>query len=1217
MRNMLNRLRLGIVASAIVLASCGGGSGGTSTPAPTAPPTPAGVIASATSPTSVTVTWSASAGAASYTVLRDGSTVGSSTSTSYTDDSVAPSTTYHYAVSAVGSSGLTSAASTTVDATTPAAIPAAPTGLQATALGTSSIALTWTPAAGATGYIISRDGVALTSGATTTSASYTDTGLAAGTTYTYSVQSSNATGTSMASAAASATTTVPATAPGTPGSLSISSVSATSLTLTWSASAPGSNGIGGYYVYRNGASTPVATITSATTYSDTGLSPATAYTYQVAAFDKTTPTPLVSALSNTASATTSSGLPVSPATPTGLSALATTNTSVSLTWTAVGPTQTGPVSYRIFRNGGAVAIGTSSTAAYTDATASQATTYSYTVQAYDSAAHSSSQSAPATLTTPGPTTPAGLTATATSNVAIALTWTAATDTLPNVGYRVYRDNTALPASITTNAYTDTVAQASTHSYTVLAIDGAGYQSAQSATAAATSYGPTTPALSVTGTTANSVSLAWTAVTDAYGLGGYRIYRGTSAGSITTPLPTLTAATTSYTDSGLVAGTYYYKVVAFDTATGAGPYSASSGSVSATVTSASPIVIAPRQVALTLQQTQQYAATIGGTAVGGSITWSVDGIAGGSSAVGTITSGGLYTPPATPGNHAISATSGGNASVTSATVAVTDLGGIYTYHADNARTGQNLQEYALTSASVAPANFGKLFSCAVDGDVYAQPVYVANLAIGGGTHNVVFVVTMHDTVYAFDADAAPSCVTYWSVPYANGTSVTSVPALDASCTDDVHTEYGITGTPVVDPAAKVLYFVTKTKESGQYFQRLHALDLATGTEKPNSPATIAATVPNNGGSVTFDPLPQNQRAGLALANGQVYIAWASHCDVNAWHGWMMAYDATALTLTKAFVVTPNGTGANGGAGGIWMSGGAPALDSSSPANLYVTTGNGTFDPTSSVVTPYAPGNDYGESFLKLSSVLGVVDFYTPQNNSFWTAQDLDLSSSGVTLLPDNAGSIAHPNLLVGSDKQGHLWALDRSGQPGASTSAMGGFNSAGDNVVSYQTLPINAATVCGGGGLTMQGTMTYWNRTLYAATTGGPLYAIALSSITAVPGGGATPPTVATVAHTSESYQYPTPTAAISSAPGASAAILWALDNNANGTDNCNGLPGPAILRAYDATTLATLYSSDQQGGRDAAGDSSHPAIKFQPPVVANGHVYVAVSGQLVVYGLLP
>src|SRR5438309_5173903 len=271
-------------------------------------------------------------------------------------------------------------------------------------------------------------------------------------------------------------------------------------------------------------------------------------------------------------------------------------------------------------------------------------------------------------------------------------------------------------------------------------------------------------------------------------------------------------------------------------------------------------------------------------------------------------------------------------------------GVFTQRYDAQRTGQNRQEFILTPSNVTGSTFGKLFACAVDGEVYAQPLYVANFAIAGGTHNVVFVATMNDSVYAFDADASP-CHQYWKTSFL-GTGVTTVPPADTGEPGDINTIIGITGTPVIDPATGTLYVVAKTKETTGYFQRLHALDLATGNEKFGGPANIssAITVPGSGdrdstcpasvGSVAFCPLRENQRPGLLLLNGKVYVAWASHGDITPYHGWVIGYDAANLAQAPVLFNTT----ANGGLGGIWMSGTGPAADAA--GNIYVITGNGT-------------------------------------------------------------------------------------------------------------------------------------------------------------------------------------------------------------------------------------------------------------------------------------
>ncbi len=589
----------------------------------------------------------------------------------------------------------------------------------------------------------------------------------------------------------------------------------------------------------------------------------------------------------------------------------------------------------------------------------------------------------------------------------------------------------------------------------------------------------------------------------------------------------------------------------------------------------------------MSQSRQFTAAVPG---GGPATWTVDGISGGNGTVGTISTTGLYAPPPTAGIHTVLATSVADPTKSgTAAVAVTDLGGIYTFHNDLPRTGQNLQEYALTAANVG-SGFGKRWSCAVDGDVYAQPLYVANLAIAGGTHNVLFVATQHDSLYAFDADD-PGCATYWHVNFL-GAGVTSIPAGDygAGC-NDIPTEIGITGTPVIGTTPQVLYVVAATKESGGYVQRLHALSLATGAEQANSPVAIQASVPiNAGGSVTFSPLWQNQRAGLAFSGGGVFIAWSSHCDLNTWHGWLIRYDATTLAPTAVFNSTPNGQ-----EGGIWMSGGAPAVDPS--GSLYVTTGNGSFDDSNNVLPPLAPNNDFSMSFLKFDpTTLTVGDFYTPSNESLWSSEDWDISSSGITILPDGIGPTGHPNLLVGSDKQSHLWLIDRS--------AMGQFNKAADNTVQYLTLP--NASDCGDA--CVYATPAYHNGTVYISYGYGPLLALPLANglFNANAQAIAIPSSLST-----ELYEFPSPSPSISASPAGNA-LVWVLDNSLY-QGNANAPAGAAILRAYDAGNLGTTLYSSATLGADAAGN----AVKFTVPVIANGHVYVGGREQVTVYGLAP
>ena len=513
-------------------------------------------------------------------------------------------------------------------------------------------------------------------------------------------------------------------------------------------------------------------------------------------------------------------------------------------------------------------------------------------------------------------------------------------------------------------------------------------------------------------------------------------------------------------------------------------------------------------------------------------------------------------------------------------------GVFTQRYDAQRTGQNREEFILTPSNVTDSTFGKLFACAVDGEVYAQPLYVANFAIAGGTHNVVLVATMNDSVYAFDADAS-SCVPYWQKSFL-GTGVTPVPPADTGEDGDINTIIGITGTPVIDPATGTLYVVAKTKEPTGYFQRLHALDLATGSEKFDGPADISsaitvpgsgdtgeATCPGSAGNVPFCPLRENQRPGLLLLNGTVYVAWASHGDIQPYHGWVIGYDAADLTQAPiVFNTTPNG-----GLGGIWMTGTGPAADAD--GNIYVITGNGTFD-------TMGTRTNYGDSFIKLRTAgggLSVGDFFTPANQSFLDSNDFDVGSGGAIVV-DSAG--AHPHLVIGGDKQGVLYVIDRDN--------MTGFNPDGDQIL--QTVPITAGPACIICGLFS--TPAFWEGKLYVVAIGDVLkqYMLANGVLSSLPARQA-----------SDMFGIPGASPVVSS-NGATNGIVWALDTTNNGTNG--SASGPAILFAYDATNLNKLYSSPTSGA-GAAGN----AVKFTVPTVANGKVYVGTQDELSVFGLLP
>ena len=598
-----------------------------------------------------------------------------------------------------------------------------------------------------------------------------------------------------------------------------------------------------------------------------------------------------------------------------------------------------------------------------------------------------------------------------------------------------------------------------------------------------------------------------------------------------------------------------------------------------------VTLSPSRAGVTTAVGTIFTATVTGTA-NTAVTWSVDSVIGGNSTAGTISTGGVYSPPSTAGTHTVTATSAANTSASaSSSVAVTDLTGVVTQRYDNARDGQNLQEYALGSSVLStPGAFGKLFTCAIaDGPVYVQPLYVANLAISGGTHNVVFVATQQNTVYAFDADASP-CTTYWKVNL-DPSGSTPTPNSGNQGDGDLNGPYGIFGTPVIDLSAGVMYAVASTLDNGTTFNyRLHALSLATGGERPSSPVVIGAKA----STVTFDPSVHMQRPALLLSGSTVYVAFGSYGDANTYYGWLMGYDKTALTQTGAFNTAPNSTEPTGAA--IWMAGAGPAADGS--GNIYLSTANGPFNVTG--LPPLAPNTNFGDTLVKLTSSLAVADFFTPSDQSSLHSGDLDFGSAGVVLLGDAAGSTAHPHLAIASDKESNLYMVDRD--------HMGQYNAVTNTNV--QTVTVNNT----GGGITTGffSTASYWNGNVYAGAVGDnvKVYPISNAVLANSP-----------AAQSNESYGYPGVNVVISAAgASAAAAIAWALDTNASGTlTGGAGGTGPAILRAYDATGLGKALWSSSTLSTDQCGN----AVKFVVPTVANGKVYVAGTNQLTVYGLLP
>jgi hypothetical protein len=497
--------------------------------------------------------------------------------------------------------------------------------------------------------------------------------------------------------------------------------------------------------------------------------------------------------------------------------------------------------------------------------------------------------------------------------------------------------------------------------------------------------------------------------------------------------------------------------------------------------------------------------------------------------------------------------------------------VLTYHNDNLRTGQNVHESILTTANVDSTTFGKLFSLPVDGPIFAQPLYMPGVTVGTQVHNLVFVATEHDSVYAWDADTV-STTPVWYASFINPASgVTAVPCAEAAGNDcsTITPEFGVTSTPVIDSSTGTLYVVATTKEvSGDatsYVYRLHALSVTTGQEKLGGPVVIQAT----SGSAALVPKQHLQRPGLLLMNGVVYIGFGSHGDHSPWYGWLLAYSASTLQRVMVFNTAPTT-----GEAAIWQSGCGPAADSG--GNIYFNTGNGPFDADSG-------GLDYGDSIVKLNSSGTVVDYFTPYNQATLNASDADVGSSGLVLLPDQTGTYAH--VLIGAGKQGVIYSVNRDG--------MGKYNGTSNQ---------NIQSLAGLSSHGLFGSPAYWNGNVYFAAWNDYLRAFQVTN-----------GMVALTSHSSATLAFPGATPSVSS-NGTTNGIVWIIQENVpNDTVLTN--PPTAVLRAYDATNLAIeLYDSTQAtGNRDAAGG----AVKFAVPTVANGKVYVGNSNQVTVYGLLP
>ena len=499
--------------------------------------------------------------------------------------------------------------------------------------------------------------------------------------------------------------------------------------------------------------------------------------------------------------------------------------------------------------------------------------------------------------------------------------------------------------------------------------------------------------------------------------------------------------------------------------------------------------------------------------------------------------------------------------------------VTTYHNDIARTGQNITETKLTQANVNSATFGLLRNLAVDGRVDAEPLYLSQLSVAGIAHNVVFVLTEHDSAYAFDSDTG---VQLWKVSLL-GTGETS--SDDRGCSQ-VTPEIGVTSTPVIDRAASahgILYAVAVSKNSSTYFHRLHALDITTGAELEGGPVLVQATYPgtganSSGGQVVFDAKQYNERAALLLLNGVIYTSWGSHCDFNPYTAWIIGYNQTSLAQTSVLNLTPNGN-----EGSIWQSGGGLAADPQ--GNIYALMANGTFDTTLDT-NGFPNKQDYGNGFVKVSTtggILKVADYFNMSNTVSESGGDTDLGSGGAMVLPDQTyGTASTLNLAVGAGKDGNLYVVNRNN--------MGKFSSTANNV--YQEL---AGAVPNG----VWGVPAYFNSTVYYCDVNATLKSFSISngklSLTPV--------------QTGASFTYPGVLPSVS-ANGTSNGIVWAIENT-----------GTAVLHAFAANDLTQeLYNSNQAAsGRDHFGSGN----KFITPMIADGKVFAATTNSVAVFGLLP
>ncbi|MGB6677759.1 MAG: pyrrolo-quinoline quinone [Terriglobales bacterium] len=501
--------------------------------------------------------------------------------------------------------------------------------------------------------------------------------------------------------------------------------------------------------------------------------------------------------------------------------------------------------------------------------------------------------------------------------------------------------------------------------------------------------------------------------------------------------------------------------------------------------------------------------------------------------------------------------------------------VVTYHNNIARTGQNPHEVILTTSNVNASSFGKLFTFPVDGIIDAQPLYLSAVSIPGqGTHNVAYAVTENDSVYAFDADLGTPL---WHVSVLESGEV---PSDDRGC-NQISPQIGITSTPVIDRSSGphgTIYVVAMSKNSSQYFQRIHALDITTGQEEFGGPVAVQAKYPGTGdnshdGYVIFDPGQYAERQALLLLNGVIYTGWTSHCDNRPYTGWIIGYNEDTLSQSGVLNLTPNGS-----EGSIWQNGSGIASDGES---LFFLDANGTFDTTLNK-KGFPNKGDYGNAFLRVSAKnkkLQVVDYFNMYNTIQESDNDQDLGSGGALVLPpmkDSSGRTRY--LAIGAGKDQNIYVVDRTN--------MGKFNPNNDNAI-YQEID----GVLGGG---EWASCAYFDGNVYFGPVGNRLLQFQFAKAQL-----STSPRSRSVA----SFTYPGTTPSVS-ANGLTNGIVWTIEHN--GPDD--------VLRAYNAWNLASeLYNSSQaRHNRDQFGNASH----FGTPMIVNGKVYVGTVNSVAVFGLL-